>query len=70
MAGAAAQKTESLLTPEEVQHYLGIGRTSTYLLLSQGTIPSVRVGRLRRIRPSDLERYIEEHLEQPSLRGD
>ena len=38
-------------------------RTLVYRMLAAGTLPSVRVGRLRRVRPADLERYIESRLE-------
>jgi excisionase family DNA binding protein len=37
------------LTPEELRHFLGIGRGTCYELLRRGDIPSVRVGRLIRV---------------------
>lgn len=46
-----------LLTVTEAAARLGIGRTFMYELISTGAIPSVRVGRLRRIRTTDLEAY-------------
>jgi len=46
-----------LLTVTEAAARLGIGRTFMYELISTGAIPSVRVGRLRRIRATDLEAY-------------
>jgi excisionase family DNA binding protein len=52
-----------LLTPEQVRAHLGVSRSFVYRTLAAGTIPSVRVGRLRKIRPADLERYIESRLE-------
>jgi excisionase family DNA binding protein len=44
-----------LLTVTEAAAMLGIGRTLMYELIGTGAIPSVQVGRLRRIRPADLE---------------
>jgi excisionase family DNA binding protein len=56
--------TEYLMSPDEVRQYLGLGRTNTYRLLATGAIPSVRIGRLRKVRRTDLEQFIEAHLEQ------
>ena len=49
--------TRLLLTVPEAAQRLGIGRTLMYELISTGQIASVRVGRLRRVRPTDLEAY-------------
>jgi excisionase family DNA binding protein len=49
--------TKLLLTVAEAAARLGIGRTFMYELLRTGEVPSVRVGRLRRIRVVDLETY-------------
>ena len=48
-----------LLTPEQVAAQLGIGRTYAYQLLRHGDIPSLKLGKLRRIRPQDLNRYLD-----------
>ena len=45
--------TEYLMSPEELARFLGIGRTYAYRLLSEGEIPSVRLGRLRKVRRTD-----------------
>jgi excisionase family DNA binding protein len=47
-----------LLTVEEAAARLRIGRTSMYELLRSGAVDSVPIGRLRRIRPADLEKYV------------
>ena len=47
-----------LLTVEEAADCLGIGRTSMFDLIMSGTVPSVRIGKLRRVRPQELERYV------------
>ncbi len=43
-----------LYSPLEAAQALGIGRSTLYVLLADGTIPSVRIGASRRIRASDL----------------
>ena len=53
---------EVLLSPEQLANYLGIGRTFAYQLLAQKYIPSFTIGKLRRVRKADVDRYIEERL--------
>lgn len=48
-----------LLTVTEVATELGCGRDTVYALLTRGDLPSVHIGRLRRIRHSDLTAYVE-----------
>ena len=62
--------TEYLMSPEEVRQHLGLSRTYTYRLLAAGAIPCVRIGRLRKVRPVDLERFIETNLEHKEGVGD
>jgi excisionase family DNA binding protein len=57
------ERTEYLMNPAEVRQLLGLGRTYTYQLLATGVIPSIRIGRLRKVRRSDLDAFIEAHLE-------
>lgn len=38
-----------VVTPEQVQKMLGIGRRKAYELLKNGELPSIRMGRLYRI---------------------
>lgn len=45
------------LTPEEAFQRIGVGRTHGYRLLKDGTIPSVKLGRLRKISVAVLERW-------------
>lgn len=47
-----------LLTVEEAADCLCIGRTYMFDLITRGAVPSVRLGKLRRIRIEDLERYV------------
>jgi excisionase family DNA binding protein len=53
----AQPPTKLLLTVEEAAALLGIKRTLTYELIRTGALASVRVGRLRRIRFSDLDAF-------------
>jgi excisionase family DNA binding protein len=56
------EPTEYLMSPEELRRFLRVGRTLVYKLLSEGEIPSIRLGRLVRVRRSDVDRYIESRL--------
>jgi excisionase family DNA binding protein len=44
---------------EELRRWLGLGKTKVQELLQSGEIPSYRIGRLRRIRRADVERFLE-----------
>jgi excisionase family DNA binding protein len=61
-----APQAERLLTPHELSELLALGRTSTYNLISSGEIPSVKIGRLRRVRHADVEHFIAARLEHAS----
>ncbi len=52
-------REEELLTVEQVQELLKVGRTFAYALVRSGELPSYRVGRLIRIRRRDVERWLE-----------
>ena len=47
-----------LLTVEEAADCLCVGRTFMFDLIRSGAVPSVRIGKLRRVRPEDLDRYV------------
>jgi excisionase family DNA binding protein len=51
-----------VLSPDQLAEYLGCGRTTVYELLRERRIPSFTVGRLRRIRRCDVERYVSDLL--------
>ncbi len=55
--------TEYLMSPEELAQFLGLGRTYTYRLLAGGAIPCVRIGRLRKVRRTDAEKFVEARIE-------
>ncbi|MYZ39045.1 excisionase family DNA-binding protein [Streptomyces sp. SID4917] len=46
------------LTVEEAARRLGVGRTTMYALLAAGEIPSIVIGRLRRIPAEALSDYV------------
>jgi len=48
-----------LLTIEQVAERLNLSRSQLYIIMRRGELPSVRIGRSRRIAFCDLERYIE-----------
>jgi excisionase family DNA binding protein len=58
-----AEQTKRLLSAEELAQELGVGRTTAYALLWSGTIPSMKLGRLRRVRREDLDRFISQRME-------
>jgi excisionase family DNA binding protein len=55
-------KIEKLLKGNEVARLLNISRSRAYILMQTGVIPTVRIGKSRRVRPRDLETYIEHHI--------
>lgn len=51
--------TERLLTPEQVADRLSISRLTVMRYLRTGTLRAVKVGRLWRVRESDLEAFLQ-----------
>ena len=49
----------AMYTPRQVAEVLMISRSSVYDLVGQGVIPSVKIGRCRRIPRGPFHRYIE-----------
>jgi len=58
-----------LVTVEEAAHLLRVGRTLIYEQVRRGALPSVRVGRCRRIALVDLERFVEHLREEANQRA-
>ncbi len=54
---------EGLLTIREACGLLKVSRSTFWKLRNEHNLPVVRVGGLPRIRPSDLERWIQRHVE-------
>jgi excisionase family DNA binding protein len=51
---------EKLLKGSDVAEKLHVSLSFAYSLMRRGDIPTVRMGRLLRVHPEDLERYIRE----------
>ena len=60
---------ELLLTPEDVADVLRIGRTRVYELINTGVLRSLKIGRLRRVRRTDLEMFISMLIDEHNGRG-
>lgn len=55
-----------LLTVTEVAEQLKIGRTAVYALIRHGELPSLTIGRSRRVPRWALDDYIERRLSSPT----
>ena len=53
-----------LLSPDEAFHSLGVGRAKGYQMIATGELPSIKVGRLRRIPTEALENYVKRQIEE------
>jgi excisionase family DNA binding protein len=54
-----------LVSIDDAAQLLGVGRTTAYAMLAAGELPRIRIGRCVRIPRSAVDRFIEEHLENP-----
>lgn len=57
---AGVQPPRLLLSVVDAASLLGIGRTKVYELIATGELTAVSIGRARRVRASDLERFVEQ----------
>jgi excisionase family DNA binding protein len=48
-----------LLTAQDVAQMMQISKSMAYLLMQRGQIKTVKIGRAVRVRPIDLERFIQ-----------
>lgn len=53
---------ERLLKAKEIAEVLNISKAFAYQLMKRGEIPTVQIGTARRVRPADLESFIENNL--------
>ena len=51
-----------LLKAEEVAELLSVSRSFAYALMQSGQLPTVHLGRSVRVRPEDLEEFIQLNL--------
>jgi len=58
------EKNEKLLLrPSEAAEALGLGKSKTYQLINDGTLPSVRIGKSVRIPNAALKKWIESQIQ-------
>jgi len=59
-----------LLKPEEAGEAIGVSRAQAYVLIANGTLPSIKVGSRVRVPVDELRSFISRQLdEQRSQRG-
>ena len=56
-----------LVTLPDAARFLSVSRGSLYDLLSSGQLPSVHIGRARRVPMGELRRFVRERLERDTL---
>ena len=57
-------KQEPLLKPSDVAMILSVSKALVYQLLRQGSIPVVQINHAVRVKPSDLEAFIQKCREE------
>ena len=55
---------ETLLTIKDVEMRLQLGHTKVQELVSSGELPSLKIGKSRRVRRIDLDKFLESHIDQ------
>ena len=55
----AAEPAGDMLSPSQLQAWLGLGKTKTFELLASGEIPSYKIGKRRIVRTSEVEQWLE-----------
>ena len=58
MPDKGAVPMKLLLTISEATHVLAISRSKLYELLNSGHLPSIHIGRSRRVRMKDIEEFV------------
>jgi excisionase family DNA binding protein len=51
-----------LMKADEVANYLNVSLSFAYRLLQKGIIPTVRLGKARRVRPQDLNDFVDQNI--------
>ena len=57
-------RVNTLLKAKDVAEILQVSRAMAYNLMQRGEIPTVRIGKARRVRPEDLISYIKNNTYQ------
>jgi excisionase family DNA binding protein len=58
-----------LLTATDVARELNVSRSFAYQMMQRGTIPVVRLGRAVRVRPQDLDAFIDANVSDGAQAG-
>jgi excisionase family DNA binding protein len=58
------QIVRETLSTAEVAQYLGCSERFVRELMISGSLPSFKLGRLRRVRRADLDRFVERRVEE------
>lgn len=53
------EQGKMLLTVDEAAQRLGIGRSHAYIFVMKGELPSVKLGRSRRVPADELESFVQ-----------
>ena len=59
--------SNAFLTAREIADILKISKALAYRLIAQGQIPSIRFGRVTRVRREDLEIFIQNRVLKPDV---
>jgi excisionase family DNA binding protein len=62
-----APVTRGLLRVEEAAEWLGLSRTKAYELVYRGVLPSVTIGRSRRVPVAALQTFVDELMKKEGL---
>ena len=54
-----------LLKPKEVAQILGVSKSFVYQLIKRRQIVSIRIGQSTRVRPEDLDAFIQQRMQKP-----
>lgn len=55
---------QALFTPSTLADYLAVSERQVYRWLKDGTIPSIKLGGVRRIDPSDVVAFLRSHRKE------
>ena len=53
---------DTILRPSKVAEILAVSKPFVYQLISRGELASLKLGRVRRVRRSDLDLFISNHI--------
>jgi excisionase family DNA binding protein len=58
------ESSGGLLTPQQAADFLGIKLSTIYSMCMRRQIPFCKIGRLNRFRVSDLNKWVDEHIQR------